>query len=280
MKAAAVGFTCIDVYDDGRHYATGNGVDLLFNLMDLRDDVQGSVVTAVGDDEYGDLMRETCCQHGVDISHISVIPGGKTACVEMKMNGRDRVHHRTERGVIADYHLSGADMDFVREQDLIHTDLSWPVTDQIKDMRKKGAKIYFDFSKRAFHPDAEEICRNIDYGIFSFEGNSPEVEELLRRGCGLGAKILIATFGEQGSAAFDGTRMYWQDAVPCENLVNTCGAGDSFGSGFLHGLLSGKSIPDCMRLGAEQAAKIVSIFEPYPQTSSPRGSGCRENERK
>ena len=38
MKAAAVGFTCIDVYEDGRRYATGNGVNVLFHLKKMRKD--------------------------------------------------------------------------------------------------------------------------------------------------------------------------------------------------------------------------------------------------
>lgn len=35
MKFAVVGFTCIDVYKNlGIQYPTGNGIDLLFNLME------------------------------------------------------------------------------------------------------------------------------------------------------------------------------------------------------------------------------------------------------
>ena len=56
MKAAAVGFTCIDVYEDGRRYATGNGVNVLFHLKKMRKDLEGAVVTAVGKDDYGQLM--------------------------------------------------------------------------------------------------------------------------------------------------------------------------------------------------------------------------------
>ena len=49
MKFAAVGFTCIDVYNNlDKQYATGNGVDLLFNLQELLPNIKGSVVTAVG----------------------------------------------------------------------------------------------------------------------------------------------------------------------------------------------------------------------------------------
>ena len=263
IKAAAVGFTCIDVYLNGIHYATGNGIDVLFHLKDRRDDLECSVVTAVGDDAYGRLMLDTCGARGFNTEHVRVVPGGTTAFVEMRMNGRDRVHHRTERGVITDYTLSPEDLAFVQEQDLIHTDLSWQVTRHLPAIREKGTKVYFDFSKRWQHPEVDEILKNINYGIFSFEKRTPEVDALLVRGCSLGAEILIATFGEQGSIAFDGTRMYEQPAVPCAHLENTCGAGDSFGAGFLDGLLSGKDIQTCLQMGAELASRVVGVFKPY-----------------
>ena len=263
MKAAAVGFTCIDVYEDGRRYATGNGVNVLFHLKNMRKDLEGAVVTAVGKDEYGQLMLDTCRSRGLDISHISIEESGQTAFVEMRMNGRDRVHYCTERGVITDYTLSPVDLAFVQQQDLIHTDLSWKVTPHLPAMRERGTKIYFDFSKRWQHPDVEKICQTINYGIFSFEENTPDVAALLQRGCVLGAEVLIATFGSKGSMACDGQRLYYQDAIPCKELVNTCGAGDSFGAGFLNGLFSGEDIQTCMHMGAELSAQTVGVFKPY-----------------
>lgn len=264
IKFAAVGFTCTDVYKNlGISYPTGNGVDLLFNLMELTPSIEPSVVTAVGDDAYGERFIETCSARKVDISHIRVVPGGRSAVIEMQLNGRDRVHHRAERGVMPEYQPDGADMDFIRSQDYIHTDLSWNVTGLLGEMRKKGAKIYFDFSKRYQHPEVPEILRNIDYGIFSFEEENNEVRELLKTGCGLGAKILLATFGEKGSLAYDGKEFYRQPCMPAGTLVNTVGAGDSYGAGFMSGLLLGEDIPSCMRRGARKSAEIVGIFEPY-----------------
>ena len=70
-------------------------------------------------------------------------------------------------------------------------------------------------------------------------------------GCERGAEILLATFGEKGSLAYD------------DHLVNTVGAGDSYGSGFMAGIIRGESIEACMERGARKAAEIVSIFEPY-----------------
>ena len=58
--------------------------------------------------------------------------------------------------------------------------------------------------------------------------------------------MLLATFGEGGSLAFDGTEFYRQPCIPAPKLVNTVGAGDSYGAGFMSGVLRGRSIPECM----------------------------------
>ena len=56
MRFAAVGFTCIDVYKNlNISYPTGNGIDLMFNLMDLVPELVPSVVTAIGDDAMDSL---------------------------------------------------------------------------------------------------------------------------------------------------------------------------------------------------------------------------------
>ena len=163
MRFAAVGFTCIDVYKNlNISYPTGNGIDLMFNLMDLVPELVPSVVTAIGDDAYGQSMLEACQKRKVDTGHVTIVPGGQTAVIEMLLNGRDRVHHRAEKGVMIPYQPTGEDMDFIRTQDYIHTDLSWNVTGLLKDMRSKGTKIYFDFSKRYQHEDVPTILKNIN----------------------------------------------------------------------------------------------------------------------
>lgn len=47
VKFTAAGYVCIDYYPDfdNRCYVTGNGVDVLFNLLDMRNDVASSIVS-------------------------------------------------------------------------------------------------------------------------------------------------------------------------------------------------------------------------------------------
>lgn len=55
VKFAAAGYVCVDYYPDfnNRYYITGNGVDVLFNLLDIKKgkDMEASIISAVSDDE-------------------------------------------------------------------------------------------------------------------------------------------------------------------------------------------------------------------------------------
>ena len=76
-------------------------------------------------------------------------------------------------------------------------------------------------------------------------------------------KVAVATFGEQGSLAYNGVYFIEGNAVPQENVVNTVGAGDSFIAGFLAGVLKGRDISGCLRDGARLASQVVGVFEPW-----------------
>ena len=70
-------------------------------------------------------------------------------------------------------------------------------------------------------------------------------------GCSMGAEVLLATFGEGGSLAFDGTEFYRQPCIPAPKLVNTVGAGDSYGAGFMSGVLRGRTL-SCVKEALER----------------------------
>ena len=263
---AAAGYVCIDYYPelDGRCYVTGNGVDVLFNLLGMRDDLEPSVVSAISDDLYGKMAAEAFSDKKINCSFLDVIPGGVTPCVDLYLrNGNDRVHNVFRDGVMTDYRFSDAAVDFLGQQDFVHTDFTGRLIPELERIRKAGARIAFDLSFRREHPDMETVLSNIEVGLCSFEGDVEGGKEFLKYGCSLGAKIMIATFGEKGSLAYDGERFYRGEITPAEKVINTVGAGDSFFAGFLNAYMDGNDIPRCMESGARQAAKVVSVFEPY-----------------
>lgn len=262
MKIAAVGFVCMDVYDKlGRMYPTGNGVDFLINLKKLGG-VDGSVVSAVGDDEYGKRMKNTLKAKEIDTSHLHV-RDGRTAVIKMDLIGNDRVHGEQLRGVMNHFALTDDDMAFIMRQDLIHTDLSGRVADKLPAIRQGGVRVVFDFSVRHDNPGNDRILPYVDYAFFSFGEKSGDISGFLKWAQSFGPRMVVATLGGWGSVAYDGVDFYIGGIVPAARVVNTVGAGDSFAAGFMHGVLGGKSVPDSMSEGAALASRIVQKFEPY-----------------
>jgi len=260
MRACALGFVCTDVYErEGISYPTGNGVDFVINLSKFG--VSGSVVSAVGDDLYGRAMKERLGQYGIDTSHLHVMDGA-TAVIKMHLNGRDRVHGERIRGVMDVYRPSPDDVAFAKKHDLIHVDLSARIPDLLPELRSEGAAIFFDFSIRHREPGNEEILSNVDYAMFSFGSYDEQVKDTLAWARSFGPRVVIGTFGTEGSMAYDGNTFTRCGIVEAE-VVNTVGAGDAFAAGFMYEAMQGAGIPACLMSGARQAAQVVSGFEPY-----------------
>ena len=77
--------------------------------------------------------------------------------------------------------------------------------------------------------------------------------------------LLIVTRGELGAVAVSGDVYHEVPAEPVAKVVDTTGAGDLFAAGFLHALVNGRSLDDCLTLGAVCAAEIISHYGARPE---------------
>lgn len=201
-------------------------------------------------------------KEGVDISHLK-IGDGATAVTYMDMDGKDRVHGDYVEGVLENIVFDEEDIEFAAEHDLVHTALWGKAENTLPMIAEKGIPIAFDYADRLDHPLVEETLPYVTYGFYSYhEGRDAKIEEFLKDKVSRGMKIAVVTFGEDGSLAWDGERFYVGGIEKAE-VVNTVGAGDSFIAGFLYGILNGKSVDECLKKGAEVAASVVQVFEPW-----------------
>jgi fructoselysine 6-kinase len=260
MSVAGVGFSCIDLYENlNEYYPTGNSVDFVIHLSRLG--LQTSMVTAVGDDEYGKLMTEMLIQEKVDISHLH-LQSGRTAIFKMDLNGKDRVHLEKVEGVMGDFSLTDGDIRFIRKHEFLHTNLSGRIINLLPLFREYGVKTVFDFSTRVNKEIAEPILPSVDYAFFSYQQDDNFIEDYMKWAHKLGPKEVIVTLGEKGSIAYDGEVFCREGIIPVE-VINTVGAGDSFCAGYMYGVIQGRTLRDCLQMGTELASNIVARFEPY-----------------
>lgn len=77
--------------------------------------------------------------------------------------------------------------------------------------------------------------------------------------------VLVVTRSENGAHAVAHGEHVSVPAEPVERVVDTTGAGDLFAAGFLFGHVRGRSLADCLKLGAICAAEVISHYGARPE---------------
>lgn len=77
--------------------------------------------------------------------------------------------------------------------------------------------------------------------------------------------VLIATRGEHGACGVVDGVVTHVPAEPIDQVVDTTGAGDLFAAGVLAGLAEGRSMADCLTMGAVCARSIIAQVGPRAQ---------------
>ena len=76
-------------------------------------------------------------------------------------------------------------------------------------------------------------------------------------------RLAVLTRSEEGSVILSGSEKIPVRAEPAE-VVDTTGAGDAYAAGFLAGLVAGRGLAACGRLGSIAAAEVISHFGARP----------------
>lgn len=87
------------------------------------------------------------------------------------------------------------------------------------------------------------------------------VKKLLKSLISLGPKQVIITDGKEGSYGYDGETFWKLDVFPAK-LVEMTGAGDSFATSTVAGIIHGETLPEAMRWGAANSAAVVGEMGP------------------
>lgn len=261
MKLAAIGSNCIDYYADiegGRAYPGGGPVNMAVYVKRLGSD--SSYIGHIGNDKFGDLMKASIAERGVDISHLHVMPG-KTAVTQVKLDNGERILGDYDEGVLANYCLSDNDIDFICKHDIVVCDLWGKVEGQFEELHSRGIKTAFDCATEPFSSASKIAIPYTDYLFFSDdESNTEEIKAQLQELQSQGPELVIAMLGEKGSLCFDGKDFHEFGIIECDNVVDTMGAGDSYIAGFLSAIGEGAEVDEAMKIGALTATETIQYF--------------------
>ncbi|GHU80429.1 fructoselysine kinase [Spirochaetia bacterium] len=255
MKIATIGDNCVDAYKSiGMEYFGGNCVNVA--VQAVRQGMQTAYVGALGDDETGKRFLEVLKKEGIDTSHIRIL-SGKTAVTQVELINGDRQFGDYDPGVTAIFKPTEDDINFLADHDIVSSALWGMVETDLVRIKRKGAPVVFDFCDKLDHEVIDRIIADVDYAFFSYDGEDLEfIKDYMKKIQSRGPKQVITTRGDKGSIAWDGTEFYNQGIVPC-TVVDTMGAGDSYIAAYICGIVRGKSIAECMRLGAETSSRVI-----------------------
>ncbi len=262
MRVAGIGNSCIDLYEKlNRQYPSGNVVTTGVNLKKLGAAV--SIISTVGNDDNGKWVIETLKNEGLDVSHIRTAEGQTAIAYKDLVDGK-LINGDFKEGVLKDIVYDEEDVRFACEHDLIHTAV-WDKSAKIlPQIAQTGLPISFDYSDQFESPLVEETLPYVTYGFYSYhKGKDDYIKNFLIDKVNRGMKVAVATFGEEGSLAYDSLGFHQGNVIPSRNVVNKAGAGDTFIAGFLYGILSGYDVLKCLRSANKVARGIVEVFEPW-----------------
>jgi sugar/nucleoside kinase (ribokinase family) len=87
------------------------------------------------------------------------------------------------------------------------------------------------------------------------------MKKLLKGLANLGPRMVVITNSKEGSFGYDGEKYYKLATFPAK-ILETTGAGDSYATGVLAGLLHGNTLPEAMRWGTANSASVVEHIGP------------------
>ena len=75
-----------------------------------------------------------------------------------------------------------------------------------------------------------------------------------------GAPVMVVKQGSRGAAAFIRGQDWFEPAVHVKKVVDNTGAGDAFNAGFIHRLLSGRPVTECLKYAVELATTSLRDY--------------------
>jgi ribokinase len=252
----------------------GSAANTIYGLARLG--VPAGFVGAVGDDDEGKVMLRDFEQVGVDVGHIRIKPGARTGSVLCLSDGLGRRSLYVVPG--ANDHLASSDLDvdYINRAKMLHIssfagDRQLQVLLELEERLDEAVDVSFTpgalFAAKGLGELQPILARTRVLFV-----NHDELRQLtgqdvvtgaeicLRHGCrlvvvtlGRGLVLELADGRGVNAVAYirEAEREYIVEkgALGLTDTADTTGAGDAFASGFLYGLLKGKGLDECGRLG-------------------------------
>ncbi len=241
-----------------------------------RQGLEVAVVSKIGRDEPGERVTRRLQEVGA-MTHLlacSDTSGTGYSTIITTFTGERTV--LVHRGASRELEASDIPWDEIARSDWLYVGAlagqSWRLYPELANFADAhGIKLGLNLGTSQIDQGLEEYGRLLECTYIIFQ-NDEEIRRLTgveeargdrdeREICGrlheCGVDIAVITDGKRGAMASDGRAYYTIPAYEAD-VTSTVGAGDAFGAGCISGLIHGRSVPDSLRLGAANAASVVS----------------------
>ena len=274
-KIIAVGDNVCDKYlSRGRMYPGGQCVNTC--VYAKLNGAYTAYLGKYGSDQVAECVRDTLKQIGIDDSRCRRHEG-ENGFALVTLKGNDRVFLGSNKGGIAreyGYDFTEEDFAYIRNFDLIYTNLNSYIEDDLKSLKETGVAIAYDFSTRWTDEYLEKVCPYVTVAILSCAHlTREEREQEMRKVQSYGVQVVLGTVGEDGSYVLYKDSFLYVPAVHADDVIDTMGAGDSYFAAFLCSLLETSEtgvvvegseermkerLEEAMKKGAAFAAKMCA----------------------
>ena len=261
------------VINEAKSSPGGSAANTIYGLAKLG--VKAGFTGVVGDDAEGKVLLEDFQKVGVDISQIRVKRGAKTGsvvCLSDRLGKRSLYVLPGANNLLT---MDDLDLTYINRAGMLHVssfadDRQFKILPGLIDRLDLSIKVSFAPGALYASKGLKSLSPILDRTYVLFI-NEDEIRQLtgedviagakgcLKQGCNmvvvtlgrgmrlrLGHKTVTATCYIREAKAEHAVEL---DSQSIGAEVDTTGAGDAFASGFLYGLLKGKGVEECGRLG-------------------------------
>jgi len=265
VELVVLGHVSIDtiVFPDGRKIEMPGGAAAAVATSAALAGANVGLVTKVGEDFPREWLQKLA--EYVDIRGVQILPG-KTIHIWVIYKPDGSVESPVEMGVAERMGETPIPDDYLKAK-IFHI-APIPPEEQLKAIeRLEGKRVSLDFNPTYYEdyrrkPDLVRELVSRSYAVFPNEREAKlitgfdDVEKAAEELYSWGTDLVVITRGERGVLIYDGD-FHEFPALPVEGEIDPTGAGDAFAGGFLAGLVKGKALGECARLGLERAREVL-----------------------
>ncbi|MEM8862219.1 MAG: PfkB family carbohydrate kinase, partial [Chloroflexota bacterium] len=223
-----------------------------------------SIVSCIGDDDYGDLILEKLNLEGINTSHLSVSKGKTAHCEIIILENGERYFppNSYHQNVLSTFQPRQADLRFIQQHDILVSRFDISYTKEtfkrvMEDLDFEGKRVadfgdWFDYDGRI--QEIKPYLDKIDLAFISGNQETINAFALLSKKY---TTQFVVTLGMDGSIALSKDQAIHQKAIPVKQIIDTTGCGDAFQAAFTVAYFRGENLKDALHAGAEQAAKTL-----------------------